>query len=219
MIKVLRVIVFSMLVILLAKINPCFAGWPINICPGMEGRVVDATTGQPVENAILQVKWVAWRWAIVDRTYPTISTKLVVTNKEGKFRIPRKVSFHIISGFDTAWITVRHPLYETKEISIRYSKTEIKTDEKTGRQYVSGAYYVYIGPIKHGRVQYDFKVMSLKEKKSLPDGQSWYYFKWAKKIGVNIDRDFIYKKWDKLLENWSEYGEYIKKLKNNCDEF
>ncbi len=217
MLKVLRVIVFSMLVILLAKINPCFAGWPINICPGMEGKVVDATTGEPIENAIIQVRWVAWRWAIVDRTYPTIGAKLVVTNKEGKFRIPRKVSFHIISGFDTAWITVRHPLYETKEVSIRYSKTEINTDKKTGRQY-TGSYWVYIGPIKHGRVQSDFELMSLEEKKSLPDRQSWKYFKWAKKIGLDFNRNFIYEKWDALLRYWPEYSDYLKKLKENCDK-
>ena len=55
-----------------------------------EGRVVDATTGEPIEGAVVAMSWYTWRPTVagqVDTCYDSAET---VTDSEGNFRIKGK---------------------------------------------------------------------------------------------------------------------------------
>lgn len=89
--------------------------WPINRTPPIEGRVIDATTGKPIENVVVSALW----WKGIPTPGGEMrgrkAFEIAITDKEGKYRIPAKITVHLLSYFESIMLEVTHPLYERKE--------------------------------------------------------------------------------------------------------
>jgi predicted small secreted protein len=57
----------------------------------VQGKVVDSETGQPVEGAVVGIKWVHYKWGPPGLPTPKtrLGTTTVLTDSEGDFTIPR----------------------------------------------------------------------------------------------------------------------------------
>ena len=154
-----------------------YAGWPINRTLPIEGTVTDATTGEPIENVIISAEWVKDYFG---HEQPTFSKKLIVTGKDGRYKIPGRLSLHIISIFDRVRISVRHPLYESKVGigSYRWTARDIKylkkgavgwyQEERPKKERSKSGYFYptkhYVhGHYKDGKIHLDIKLLSLEE--------------------------------------------------------
>ena len=221
--KKVFLICFVAVISCLTSVAFVYAGWPINRTLPIEGTVTDATTGEPIENVIISAEWA--KWAI--RANDIFSKKLIVTGKDGRYRIPSRLSFHIISRFSYVEISVRHPLYESKVgwgnsyvwhakgmEHLRkggkewyYERPEIKhPSEKRG---VHGYY-------KDGKIHFDIKLVSLEEKyrdnvgvwgkkKSLSTEFRYNgpaYFSLAKRKKITIDYIEILRNWENITNRF-----------------
>ncbi len=61
--------------------------------PEINGWVVDADTGKPLENVLIRYSVVEEYCQIVQTNFRNVSTDLIVTDKKGKFNIPAKTFF------------------------------------------------------------------------------------------------------------------------------
>jgi hypothetical protein len=122
--KALFVFFFGIVLSLIVTQNS-FASWPITATPEIKGTVLDVTTGQPIENAIIEVTWLTSVTGIADRTSGQAGYILLSTGKDGKYRIPSKIMLQplggVISKFRSLEIIVRHPFYEHKDAGINAS--------------------------------------------------------------------------------------------------
>lgn len=139
-----------------------YCGWPINKTLPIEGRVTDVSIGEPIENAIILCIW-RKEYVIGGPGGPTrekIASDCAVTDKGGKYRIPGKTSFHILSTFDSVSMYIMHPLYEEITIWGFYikppgTKEWIYRNERGERLDLV---------CKDGIVYYDISLLSLEEK-------------------------------------------------------
>ncbi len=134
--------------------NHClYAGWPINRTPKIEGKITDATTGEPIENVVVSCE--LWKKYVIGGPggpgSKCISVKLAVTDKEGKYYLPGETSFHILSAFDHIYMKVIHPLYESKLHSVYFR------DYKTNK-------WTWQGEKKNNNIHYEVELLSLEEK-------------------------------------------------------
>ncbi|MDD5259947.1 MAG: hypothetical protein PHD29_08260 [bacterium] len=199
--KALFVFFFGIILSLIV-IDTGFAGWPVATTPTIEGHVLDATTSQPIENVILEISWSTSDMGIADRASGSAGRKLIVTDKEGRYKIPAKIMPQPLGGlfsmFDGMYINVRHPLYEFKYV--RLNKGDLSKMRQSG---ASG--------------KYEIKLLSLEEKykearisKNIVLGthnnifsdisESQGYALQAKQLRMKIDWQNIFNYWDRIIE-------------------
>ncbi|MFH1287974.1 MAG: hypothetical protein ABII25_04680, partial [bacterium] len=90
------------------------AGWPFNRTPAIEGQITDVTTGKPIENAIVACGWKKRVPSFGGDVTSGFAGEVSVTGKDGKYKIPAKTTFHLLSSFGGMMVQIVHPLYETK---------------------------------------------------------------------------------------------------------
>jgi hypothetical protein len=195
-----------------------YASWPIVIAPAIEGQVMDATTGEPIENAIIEITWETSVYAVVDRSSGKAGYKLIATGKDGKYRIPSKVMLQPLGGFFSSFrginIVVRHPLYESKDVSIWISS--IGGDRKI-KQEVNllslEEKYKNIDRTKMYTDKIPMQINNLSDE--MTNGT---YFVLANKIDISTDYiKYIFGKWDGIILNYKpEERAY---LYNELDKF
>lgn len=222
--KALFVFFFGIVLSLMIN-SKSYASWPVAVAPAIEGQVLDATTGQPIENAIIEVTWQTSVMGIADRASGKAGYKLIVTGKDGKYRIPAKVMFQplggLISQYTQVVITVRHPLYEMKYAGVHITETKKYKQE---------------GKLK----KFNMSLLSLEEKYRNIDRTKMYtdkipmqinylsdemtdgaYFVLANKISMSKDYlKYIFEKWDKIISNCkSDEKEYLYKELDNFKKY
>jgi hypothetical protein len=201
------------------------AGWPANTTPAIEGRVVDATTGKPIENVVVSAGWTKRVPAFVDTVTRGITSEVVITDKDGRYRIPQKTTWHFFSTFYAMSISFVQPIYETK----RYGVMELqqynlrpedkKYDGKFGIQYSTSPlpFQYQLAVEQNGVIRFNVPLMSLEEKYihqveqmktveekkkaawnywSFLDGQDTaYYWKCLDKSKISYDLQVVFDKW------------------------
>jgi len=131
----------------------------INKTPPIEGRVTDATTGQPIENVVISCEWVKEVPAFVDTVRKGFAHEVAITDKQGRYRIPSKRSIHfppilcVGSSFDGISINIAHPLYSTPQF-VGAGNECVFIPFENRRIYKS----------KDGIIHYDISLLSLEEK-------------------------------------------------------
>jgi len=132
--------------------------WPINTFPAIEGKVLDATTGEPIENVVVSVNWIRSSPGPAGEITRTIRSDIAVTDREGKYRIPRLWSFHLFSVFSRGYIGFYHPLYASKQAVTARERRKIIIGSPALKAYPEKFQY------KKGIVHYDIELLSLEEK-------------------------------------------------------
>jgi len=131
----------------------------INKTPLIEGRVTDATTGEPIENVVISCEWVKEVPAFVDTVRRGFAHEVVITDKEGRYRIPSKRSTHfppilcVGSSFDGISINIAHPLYSTPQF-VGAGNEWLFIPSENRRIYKS----------QDGIIHYDIELLSLEQK-------------------------------------------------------
>jgi hypothetical protein len=98
--------------------------------PVIAGQVLDSTTGQPIENAVLEVKWVINSYTGLEEHIKEAGDKILITDNTGRYCIPAKTFGHmplmIIGGsqFHHIQVSVLHPYSEAG--GVWWNKTELK---------------------------------------------------------------------------------------------
>ena len=114
-----KTIIISLVFFVIGYIDNLYAGWPINIAPEITGIITDKTTGEPIENALLIVEWSDQYYFGTDTPGTAVfSEKKIFSDKDGKYEIPSKTSFNLISTFDMITAHVIHPLYERSGLQV-----------------------------------------------------------------------------------------------------
>ncbi|OGS19185.1 MAG: hypothetical protein A3J83_07330 [Elusimicrobia bacterium RIFOXYA2_FULL_40_6] len=123
-----------------------YAGWPINRTPAIEGKIVDASTGEPIENVVFEAVWEKAGGSISLDGLPIspCAVEQIVSSKDGSFKIPPKTTLHIFSKFFILNIRMYHPLYVTEEMvcskinknSLKRSPTLVAMGAKEGKYAV-----------------------------------------------------------------------------------
>lgn len=114
--KSLLILILGLLLIFIT-LSIGFAGWPIKKTPIIEGRVIDATTGEPIRNAYVMSGLYRSTFNLVDRNYGGFGLEEVITGEDGKFRIKSRTTWEItgfLRRFNGMGMTIYHPLYEKK---------------------------------------------------------------------------------------------------------
>jgi len=154
------IVIFLLIFELIAISNPGYCKWRlINKTPPIEGGVTDATTGKPIENVVISCEWVKEVPAFVDRVRKGFAHEVVITDKEGRYRIPSKRSFHfppilcVGSSFNGISINIAHPLYSTPQF-VGDGNEWVFVPLENRRIYKS----------QDGIIHYDIELLSLEEK-------------------------------------------------------
>jgi len=140
--------------------------WPVHITLPVRGQVLDAATGKPIENAVISCRWLKSLPSISGPTRSSLASEVSVTDKNGNYYIPMKITFHIISWFDEMSLSALHPLYNGKGGALyrppwRASAVVINK----GLSDISNAGKIMPGLfVKNGVIRYDVKLLSLEEK-------------------------------------------------------
>lgn len=197
--------IFLLFGLMISLSLPAYAGWLFNKTPAIEGVVQDATTGDPIENVLVSCKWgkTYYVGGLGGPSSKTIGTFGVLTDKEGKYRIPSRISFHILTYLDGIDIALCHPLYETKwDVFNKDWKTKewewIKSDN-----------------YKNGIIHYDVELLDLGTKYDTPEDNfklsskiegigSARYFVMLREHNIPFDLNEIFKKWEILINRFPE---------------
>jgi len=140
--------------------------WPVHITLPVRGRVLDAVTGKPIENAVVSCRCLKSLPSISGPSRSFLASEVSVTDKNGNYYIPMKITFHIISWFDEMSLGARHPLYEGHGADLYrppWRTAAVVIDKGIGD--ISNAGKIMPGLLKkRGVIRYDVKLMSLEEK-------------------------------------------------------
>lgn len=199
--------------------------WPINTFPAVEGKILDATTREPLENVVVSVNWIRSSPGPAGEITRTIKRDVTVTDKEGKYSIPRLWSFHLLSVFSRGYMGFYHPLYASKQAVVARERRKIIIGSPALKAYAEEFEY------KDGIIHYDIELLSLEEKyveavedlKSLENRvekeKSWGkiygeilgeiesydsggYFLILKKKGIKFDLHELFIKWDSIVNKY-----------------
>lgn len=187
--------------------------WPINTFPAIEGKILDATTGEPIENVVISVSWIRSSPGPAGEITRTIKRDAAVTDKEGKYRIPRLWSFHLLSVFSRGYMGFNHPLYASKQAVVAREKRMIIIGSPALKAYPEEFDY------KKGIIHYDVSLLSLEEKYNRPehnfelmnhfDGYGrGGYFLILRERGISFDLDRIFSKWKELAVRFPNEKNY-----------
>jgi hypothetical protein len=199
-------IVLSMLVA-----NTGFAGWPVAVAPAIRGTILDATTGKPIENVVLEVNWSTSDMGFADRATGSAGHKLIVTDKNGSYRIPSRVMPQPLGGFfsmfDGMYIYVRHPLYEFKYF--RLNKEDLSKMKQSGE---SGKHEIKVLSLeeKYKNINrtnmYDDKIpMQIYDLNTKMMGNdAAIYFEQATRMGIKKEYfKFIFESWENIINKYN----------------
>ncbi|MBI5206235.1 MAG: hypothetical protein HY934_00410 [Candidatus Firestonebacteria bacterium] len=193
----------------------------IRFTPTIEGIVVDATTMEPIEKAVIDVEWnEAEPVLMTTENYNSIlAQKIIITDKNGKYKIPFKILIRSIAIFigipiikngPAQFIAVRHPLYVFKDAGAELFEKNIF------------------------KIKYDIKLISLEERlkiakekrvkgekddfsisRTLEEMQGVNineYINLKNKYNLKYDWDFIWRKWNELCK--LEIGKSLEEFLN-----
>jgi hypothetical protein len=158
----------------------------------VQGVVTDAVTGKPIEQMIVVGIWYFSRPNLVDST-GRMSVYHAVTDKNGRYSIPKNRISGIIDSFDAFTVRLMHPLYETKEFGLL--------------SYSSPKYLA--GEVKKDSLSLNIHVLSLADKFSNPSDltglaeeyaskdRAWYLFL-SSRYGVKYDLGEVMAAWSAL---------------------
>lgn len=226
-------IVLAVLVIAVIGLFPAPAkAWLYYSVPPIQGTITDATTGKPIENAVLVVRWVKTSYVVLHPQSVVMKKMYVATDKNGVFRIPSYWSIHIFSEFMSVIWVARHPLYSTVELGIGRAGIDVLTqpDKKTVGEETDVRKYASLAA--SGEIEFDFKLLSLKEKfKEKPSTgdfrgelfeeflyESPAYFSISRKLGLAQDTDTIFKEWDEVAGQFKDVKYIQEALKNGKEK-
>ncbi|HAB53445.1 MAG TPA: hypothetical protein DCE80_14945 [Ignavibacteriales bacterium] len=231
---------FLLLTFNLLSLTYLYAGWPVNRTPRIEGKVIDATTGKPIENAVVSAEWIKQKPAMLDTVYRGFSHYVTITDKDGKYVIPAKITIHMASSFWSLPIQIIHPLYESQGFGCVCRKLD-RFDLKSEHKQYQGKYGIIVsGPSdnrfdydlyveKDGVVHYDVKLLSLEERYVKPMKMGTektlgflstmrnqkFLLDIYKQKNKKIDIDAISKTYKKWLKDFPESQE----LRHSVEEF
>lgn len=158
----------------------------------ISGRVVDKTTKRPIENAIVHVEYIQVESNIAGGSPVQLGEALAVTDRDGCYRIGRKIMFNFFCGcICNVHIKVLHPLWEAKETWIR----KYGNDKSVFHIKNVGNFEWMINKFPPP-IRYDEELWSLGEKYrdnkefNHRDDMEDDYFSYARKCGIlnNIQR-------------------------------
>lgn len=217
---------------------------PIVKSPEIHGRVMDATTKQPIQSALVTVAYYKEVLALVDRRSAVFASYEYLTDKDGRFTVPAKTSFHmpplfiVGSWFAGRNVMVFHPLHITApEISSSLEKSEIVvTTNKDGsldyEVYLLSLEKKYIKGIKEIIMENRNNTVKGEQLKKLEGSfygflgsyESAYYWLVLKQHQKNYNPENTFLIWDNIVEdilqalNWNKGGSLdgrLEKVKNN----
>ena len=168
-----KILVVLGIIIGIVIINSFAIRWPISTFPVIEGKVLDTTTGEPIENVVVSVNWIRSSPGPAGEITRTIRRDIVVTDKEGTYRIPRLWSFHLLSVFSRGYMGFMHPLYASKAAVVARERRKIIIGSPALKAYPEEFEY------KHGILHYDIELLSLEEK----------YIKAAESLKLVVDSE------------------------------
>lgn len=226
-------VVLSVLVLAFIGLLPAPAkAWLYYSVPPIQGTITDATTGKPIENVVLTVRWMKTEYGPFEPHSVEMKKMYAVTDKNGVFRIPSYWSIHIFSSFKSVRWVARHPLHSTVTGAIDRERINVltKSDKKTVDKETDVRKYASFGT--SGAIIVDFKLLSLKDKykdqpgtgnfrgelfeEFLYEGPS--YFTALRKLGLTQDTDTIFKEWDEIAGRFKDIGYVQDALKNGKEK-
>jgi hypothetical protein len=89
------------------------ASWPISETPETIISVKDELSNQPISGVLFAIHWWKRKFSLFDLRVDRYKTMYLMSDKEGMVKIPRNITFHILSSFDAVSVSIRHPFYET----------------------------------------------------------------------------------------------------------
>jgi len=153
-------IAIFLIIPLISLSNLGYCKWRlINKTPPIEGKVTNATTGEPIENVVISCEWVKEVPAFVDTVRKGFAHEVAITDKQGIYKIPSKRSWHfppilcIGSSFSSISINIAHPLYSTPQF-VGAGNEWVFIPSENRRVYKS----------KDGIIHYDIELLSLEGK-------------------------------------------------------
>lgn len=200
-------------------------GPPLRIIPSFEGQVTDRTTGKPVANAVIELTYHKARASFGGDVGTPARTKLGATDAEGRYSIPSIYFVHLLSYYNFIELRVNHPVYETRMLI--WWLDEYKALMRGERQWKNGRDIWNVkGAYQDGMVRFDISVLKLSDKFTYEtiEDPPWvvqlkkgmqndgvyrdlgsefafegdrYVIK-ARKLGVPIDREAIFRAWDEI---------------------
>jgi len=182
--------------------------WPVHITLPVRGKVLDAVTGKPIENAVVSCRWLKSLPSISGPTRSSLASEVSVTDKNGNYYIPMKITFHIISWFDEMSLTALHPLYESKSADLYrppWRTAAVVIGKGIGD--ISNAGKIMPGLfVKNGVIRYDVKLLSVEDKwrsemngKKFKDPRipgNYNYWELSRKVG--IPKETLLSLWEEL---------------------
>lgn len=175
-----------------------FCWSPIVHSPEIHGQVVDATTKQPIENALITVAYNKQVPALVDRRTEVFASYEYITDKEGRFTVPAKTSFHMPPLFIVgAWfagrnVMVHHPLYITAP--------EISSDMEKSK--------IIVTTNKDGSLNYEVKMLPLEERYKVDQNSKTFINKTVKPLdfyaAIEVNDNAFY--WNALAQHKVSYN-------------
>lgn len=208
-------IAIFLIIPLISLSNLGYCKWRlINKTPPIEGKVTNATTGEPIENVVISCEWVKEAPAFVDTVRKGFAHEVAITDKQGIYRIPSKRSWHfppilcVGSSFSSISINIAHPLYSTPQF-VGAGNEWVFIPSENRRVYKS----------KDGIIHYDISLLSLEEKYDKPEHNfelmnhfnsydRGEYFLILRERGIYFDLDKIFSKWEKLAARFPNEKNY-----------
>lgn len=198
--------------------------WLYYSVPPIQGTVTDATTGEPIANAVLVVKWTKTVTAIGDTVTVIMKKTYVATDDKGVYRIPSYWSTHVFSWFNNVNWTIRHPLYETDQRVFSRPTLDALRHPETVTEERRAEIASYVTKAETGELVFNISLLSLKEKfKDSPqvagyrgyllaefDLEGPIYFLVAKKLGLQVDTGAVFKAWEDIAMRFNDV-EYIQR--------
>lgn len=216
-------VILAVLVIALIGLLPTPAkAWLYYSVPPIQGTITDATTGKPIENVVLVVKWKKTVYGPFEPQTVVMKKMYVATDKNGVFRIPAYWSTHVFSTFMAVSWVARHPLYSTVATGIGGEDIDVlmQPGKKMVNEETDVRKYASLGA--SGEIVFNIKLLSLKEKfKEKPRTEDFRgaldseflfegpkYFSTARQLGLAVNVEAIFKEWDEIAKHFKD-AEYI----------
>lgn len=186
--------------------------WPIGYILPMTGYLLDKKTGEPIENAILEVEWFHGYVSAAGGFGRSFDKSYIVSGKDGRYRISGRLTIPIPLGSYGVkqTVLVRHPLYESKRLSGAESPVVISNFDA----WNSNAYISKMHPmrIRLGRISRDLRLSKLADKYRAARNVGGVDITWAihdemvpyamqaKRMELDIDWEKTFEEWDAILQ-------------------
>ncbi|MBN1384573.1 MAG: carboxypeptidase regulatory-like domain-containing protein [Elusimicrobia bacterium] len=194
--RIILLLIVSLIVIVIILLGMGSIHGPKFVTAEMTGRITDATTGKPIENAVVAVKWYYSFPISIDTVSHVYKTQIAVTDAQGNYKIPSETYWHFFKSITGNRVSIIHPLYTS------YGKGDVR-DKKP--------------------IRFDIKLLSLDERYNQLKNNIEYnttlrgyfdsydsggYFLLLKQKGIKFNLNKIFSKWDKLSKRFPEEIHY-----------